>query len=236
MPDNSQNSKRTPFPKASAQRLDASLRQLEALHKSSGTDSHMGISDGKRIKLPRSLPGDNTQPTGNATKKRPRLDTDFPALEEDGSMSGNARLFDLSDSDEFPDLHELVRARVRGVGGTQGSLPSCNSDYSDPDMDAMVRDAHLEGTAPTETYAANTQNGLPSSHVKSIQSTLPSKRKRSIEAAEDLTTTQVTVASSPQSQRLQLRPQVRAQDSVHPHSNQPPEKKVRGGSAPSPDF
>lgn len=236
MPDDGQNSKRTPLPKASAQRLDASLRQLEALHKSSGTDSHMGISDGKRINLPRNLPGDDTQPTGNAATKRPRLDTDVLALEEDDGTSGKARLFDLSDSDEFPDLHELVRARVRGAGGTQGGLPSCNSDYSDSDMDAMVRDAHLEGVAPTETYAANTQNSLPSSHVNSIQSTLPSKRKRGIETAEDLTTTQVTIAPSPPSPRLPLRPQVCAQDSVRPHANRSPETKIGGGRTPSPDF
>ncbi len=211
MPDDGQSSKRTSLPKASAQRLDANLRQLEALHKSSGTDSHMRIFDGKRIKLPRDLPNDNTQPKGNTTKKGPRLDMDFSALEEDDGMSGNARLFDPSDSDEFPDLHELVRDRVRGAGGTQGSPLSCNSDYSDPDMDAMIRDAHLEGITPTGTDAAGTQNSSASGHVKSIQLKPPSKRKRSIEAVEDLTTTQVTAASSPQSQRPRFRPQVRAQ-------------------------
>jgi hypothetical protein len=168
----------------------------------------MKISDGKRIKLPRNLPMDNAQPIGKATKKQPKLDMELSALEEDDGMSGNARLFDLSDSDEFPDLHELVRARHRGAGG---SLPSCNSDYSDSDMDAMVRDAHLEGITPTEKNAAKSQNNSPSGHVQSIQLTLPSKRKRSIEVAEDLTATQVTVASSAQSQESQLRPQVRTQ-------------------------
>jgi hypothetical protein len=128
---------------------------------------------------------------------------DFLGLEEDDGMSG-ARLFDLSDSDEFPDLHELVR----GAGGAQGSLPSCNSDYSDSDMDAMVRDAHLEGITPTG--AARTRNGSASGHVKS-KLTPPSKRKRSIEVVEDLTTTQVTTASSPQIQGPHFRPQVRAQ-------------------------
>lgn len=135
---------------------------------------------------------------------------DLSGLDEDASMSG-ARLFNLSDSDEFPDLHELVRARVRGAGGAQGSLPSRNSDYSDSDMDAMVRDAHLDGIAPTETDAASTRKGSASGHVKS-KLTPPSKRKRSIEAAENLTTTQVTAASPPpQTQRSHFRPQVRAQ-------------------------
>lgn len=206
MSENGQCSKRKSLPKASAHSLDASLRQLEALHKNSGTDSHMRISDGKRINLPRNLPGDSAQPTGHATKKRPRLDIDFSPLEEDGGISGNTRLFDLSDSDEFPDLHELMLASVHGAEGAQKSLPSCNSDYSDSDMDAMVRDAHLDGISPTETNATRTQNGSPSGPVKSV----PSKRKRSIEVVEDLMITQVTVASS-QSQRSQSLLQVRAQ-------------------------
>ena len=137
---------------------------------------------------------------------------DFSGLEEADGMSGNARLFDLSDSDEFPDLHELVRAPVHGAGGGQGSPPSYNSDYSDSDMDAMVRDAHLEGVTPTETDAARTRNDSTSGsgHVKSKLSP-PSKRKRSIEVAEDLTITQVTAVSSPQIQRPHFRPQVRTQ-------------------------
>ncbi|KAI9446595.1 P-loop containing nucleoside triphosphate hydrolase protein [Lactarius indigo] len=188
IPNDGQSSKRTSLSKAPAQRLDANLRQLEALHKSSGTDSHMRISDGKRIKLPSSRPGDNAQLRGRTTQKRLGLDMDLSALEEDDSMSGNTRLFDLSDSDEFPDVHELVRARVGGARAAQGSPPSCNSDYSDPDMDAMVRDAHLEGIVSTGTDAAGTQNNSASGHVKSLQLNPPSKRKRSIEVAEDLTT------------------------------------------------
>lgn len=208
MSENGQSSKRRSLPKASAHSLDASFRQLEALHKSSGTDSHMRISDGKRINLPRNLPSDSAQPTGYATKKRPTLDTDFSTLEEDNGMSGNTRLSDLSDSDEFPDLHEIMLASVHGAEGVQRSLPSCNSDYSDSDMDAMVRDAHLEGVSPTETNATGTQNSSPSGPVKSV----PSKRKRSAEMVEDLTITQATLASSQsQSQRSQLLPQVRAQ-------------------------
>ena len=123
---------------------------------------------------------------------------DFSGLEGGDGMSGKAPLFYLSDSDEFPDLHELVRTRVSGAEGAQGSLPSCNSDYSDSDMDAMVRDARI---TPTETDAVRTQNDSASS-----------KRKRSsIEAAEDLTITQVTAASSSQIQRPHFLPQVRAQ-------------------------
>ncbi|KAH9048543.1 hypothetical protein EDB84DRAFT_199167 [Lactarius hengduanensis] len=211
MPIDGQTSNRTSLSKAPAQRLDASLRQLEALHKNSGTDSHMRISDGKRIKLPRSLPGDNAQLKGNTTKKGPRLDMDFSTLEDGDGMSGNTRLFDLSDSDEFPDVHELVRTRVGGAREAQGSLRSCNSDYSDPDMDALVRDAHLEEITPTGADAVRTQNNSASGHVKSIQLNPPSKRKRSIEVAEDLTTTQVTAGLSPESQRPRFRPQVRAQ-------------------------
>jgi hypothetical protein len=205
MPED-QNSKRKSLPKASAQRLGASLQQLEALHKSSGTNSHMRISDGKRIKLPRNPPSDNAQSAGHAAKKRARLDTDFSTLQEDDGISGNTRLFDLSDSDEFPDLHELVLASVHGAEGAQRRLPSCNSDYSDSDMDAMVRDAHLEGISPTETSTTRTQNSSHFGPVKSV----PSKRKRSIEVVDDLTTTQGSVAS-PQSQRSHLLPQVRAQ-------------------------
>ncbi|KAH9001411.1 hypothetical protein EDB92DRAFT_1826460 [Lactarius akahatsu] len=217
MPNDGQTSKRTSLSKAPAQCLDASLRQLEALHKSSGTDSHMRISDGKRIKLPRSLSGDNAQLKGNTTTKGPRLDVDFSTLEEGDGMSGNTRPFDLSDSDEFPDVHELVRTRVGGAKAAQGSLRSCNSDYSDPDMDALVRDAHLEEITPTGTDAVRTQNNLASN---SIQLNPPSKRKRSIEVAENLTTMQVTAASSLESQRPRFRPQKRRLEAeAHPCQN-----------------
>ncbi|KAH9180406.1 hypothetical protein EDB89DRAFT_2062127 [Lactarius sanguifluus] len=220
MPNDGQTSKRTSISKAPAQRLDASLRQLEVLHKSSGTDSHMRISDGKRIKLPRSLPGDNARLKGNTTKKGPSLDMDFFTLEEGDDMSGNTRLFDLSDSDEFPDVHELVRTRVGGARAAQGSLRSCNSDYSDPDMDALVRGAHLEEITSTGTDAVRAQNNSASGHVNSIQLNPPSKRKRSIEVAEDPTTTQVTVASSPESQRPRFRPQKRRLEAeAHPCQN-----------------
>jgi hypothetical protein len=40
----------------STQRLNASLCQLETVYTSSGTNSHLGISDGQRIKLPRDIP------------------------------------------------------------------------------------------------------------------------------------------------------------------------------------
>ncbi|KAH9005004.1 hypothetical protein EDB86DRAFT_2825363 [Lactarius hatsudake] len=141
---------------------------------------------------------------------------DFSTLE----VSGNTRLFDLSDSDEFPDVHELVRTRVGGARAARGSLRSCNSDYSDPDMDALVRDAHLEEITPTGTDAVRTQNNSASGHVKSIQLNPPSKRKRSIEVAEDLTTTQVTAASSPESQRHRFRLQKRRLEAeAHPCQN-----------------
>jgi len=161
----------------------------------------MKISDGKRIKLPRDLLYDNVQPGS-------KLGADFSALEEDVGISGNARLFDCSDSDDFPDLHELVRTRVRGEGDAQGGLLSCNSNYSDSDMDAMIRDVRLEEVMPTEIDAARTQDSSTSDHDKSTQLTAPSKRKRSVDPTEDLATTQVTSASAPQSR---FRPQVRAQ-------------------------
>jgi len=70
---------------------------------------------------------------------------------------------EVSDSDEFPEPVELVRASIRSAGKPNGSLASCASDYSDADMDDLIRDAVLTSTGIDST---KTQD---SSVPKSIQ-------------------------------------------------------------------
>ena len=70
---------------------------------------------------------------------------------------------ELSDSNEFPEPVELVRASIRSAGKPNGSLASCASDYSDADMDDLIRDAVLTSTGIDST---KTQD---SSVPKSIQ-------------------------------------------------------------------
>jgi hypothetical protein len=143
-------SRASPLVKASIRRLDAGLGQLEALHKSSGTGSHLRIPDGKRIKLFHEYPGDSVQPA-RTRKKSSKFGVGVSALKEDDGVTSGTSPIELSDSDEFPEPRELVRASIRSAGEANGSMVSPDSDYSDPDMDAVIRSAHLDGITSTGT-------------------------------------------------------------------------------------
>jgi hypothetical protein len=51
-----------------------------------------------------------------------------------------------------------VRASVRGADEADGGLASHASDYSDSDMDALIRDAHLGSIALTGIDSTKTQD------------------------------------------------------------------------------
>jgi ATP-dependent DNA helicase HFM1/MER3 len=159
MPDDSASGSRSPYlVKASAQRLNASLQQLESLHKSSGTDSHLRIPSGKRIKLLHDTAGDNAQLARITTKKRPKFDMDFSVLADDDAKTVSACFFDATDSDEFPEPHELVRASVRSAGHAGGSLGFLSSEHSDSETDALIHEARLSGNRTAETDIVKTQD------------------------------------------------------------------------------
>jgi hypothetical protein len=168
--DSPTGSKTSPLVKASVRRRDSSLRQLEALHKSSETGSHLRIPDGKRIKLLHDHPSDGVLAASRANKG-PKFGTDF-SLEDDG-VASRSYLMELSDSDEFPEPRELVRASIRNAGKADGSLVACASDYSDSDMDALIRGAHLDGITSTGIDTTNNQD-MPGS----IQRTFECKGRR----------------------------------------------------------
>jgi hypothetical protein len=192
--------------KAHTQALGASLRQLEVLHRSSGTDSHLGIPDGKRIKLSPISPIDGVQPASGTTKKRWKFELDPSALTEDDGMASETSVIDISDSDDFPEPHELVRSSVRSAGEANGSKPSPSraSDYSDPDMDALIRDAHLGSTISTGIDTAKIQNISAS---KPIRGTLGYKGREEDCPVGLATRTETT--PSAETMGLRFRPQVR---------------------------
>jgi hypothetical protein len=163
--DSASGSKTSPLVKASSRRQGASLRQLEALHKSSETSTHLRIPDKKRIKLLHDHPSDGVHPISRTMKKGPNLG-------EDDGVTGGTNLIELSDSDEFPEPYELVRASIRNAGEADESLVSRASDYSDSDMDALVRGAHLDGIT---SIGIDTANNKGISASGSIQRTLERK-------------------------------------------------------------
>jgi len=63
------------------------------------------------------------------------------APKQDDGVTGETSLMEVSDSSEFPEPVELVRASIRSAGKPNGTLASCASDYSDADMDDLIRDA-----------------------------------------------------------------------------------------------
>jgi hypothetical protein len=196
VPDDSASGSRSSCPaKVSAQRLNTSLQQLEALHKNSGAGSNLRIPSGKRIKLSHDTANNDSQPASITTKKRPQFDMDFSALADDNA-TGSMCIFDETDSDELPEPHELVRASVRSVGEAERTLASHPSDYSDSGMDALIREAHPSVITPSETDIVKTRNV---STLQPIQSTLT----RKVSTHGDPTAAQAIVASP------LLRPQVR---------------------------
>ena len=107
---------------------------------------------------------------------------------------------ELSDSDEFPEPRELVRASIRSAGKADGSLVSCASDYSDSDVDALIRGAHLDGITSTGIDTTNNQD-VPGS----IQRTFERKgRKR-----EGYATTRIGATASTETVSPRLGLQVR---------------------------
>jgi hypothetical protein len=165
MPDGSASRSKSPYlVKASAHRLDASFQQLEALHKSSGAESNLRIPSGKRIKLHDPV-GDNARP---ASKKRPKFNMDFSALVDDDATASTC--FDATDSDDFPELHELVQANIHNVRETGGGMASLTSDYSDPEMDAVIREVDIGGITPTPTET-NIEKSQDVSMLQPIHST-----------------------------------------------------------------
>jgi hypothetical protein len=204
--DPASSSKTSPLVKASIRRLDASLGQLEALHKSSGTGSHLRIPDRKRIKLLHDHPSDGVHPASRTTKKGPKSGVGFSVLKEDDSVTSGTRLIELSDSDEFPEPRELVRASIRSAGGADESLVSRASDYSDPDMDALIRGAHLGGITSTGIDTANNQDISGSG---SIQRTPGRKEKGCAVSVTAQTRATARVATT----SPRLRPQVRTHTS-----------------------
>jgi hypothetical protein len=193
--------------KASPRRLGAStsLRQLEALHKSSGTDSHLRIPDGKRIKLSHDLDSDSVQHASRTTKNRPKFDVDFSVLQDEPVIGGTC-LVEVSDSDELPEPHELVRASVRGAGEADGGLASRASDYSDSDMDALIRDAHLGSIASTGIDSTKAQDISMSEPTRWTPECKGRKDDRTVTIATR-TTSRATPSAGTTSPRL--RPQVR---------------------------
>lgn len=202
--DSVYGSKNPSLVKASPRCPSASLRQLQALHKSSGTDSRLKIHDGKRIKL---FHSDGVQHARTKTKNKPNFDMDFSVLKEGGDgVTRETCLMEVSDSEELPEPHELVRTSVRGAGDAYGGLTSHASDYSDSDMDALIRDAHLTSIPST---------GMGSAKARDISASESIQRTTVCEGRKDdytvTTATRTTSRGTPSSGATspRLRPQVR---------------------------
>lgn len=172
--DSTSGSKTSARVKAPIRRRDTRFDQLEVLHKSSETGSRLRIPDGKRIKLSHDYTSGGIQPASRTIKKAPKFDIDLSVVEEHNGVTSGTRLIELSDSEELPDFHELVRDSVRSAGEADESLVSRASDYSDSDMDALILSAHLDGDTSTGIDTAHKQEFISASG--SIQQTLEYKR------------------------------------------------------------
>ncbi|KAI0273478.1 hypothetical protein BC834DRAFT_966000 [Gloeopeniophorella convolvens] len=106
--------------------------------------------DGQRIKLDDNLGSEDSQHARSSLKKAPVFDLDFSVL-EDGTQTADDLHIPGSDSDsDLPDAHELVRDSILKSAGPEGA-PTRTSDYSDPEMDALIREANIDGPPRSKT-------------------------------------------------------------------------------------
>ncbi|KAI0053921.1 hypothetical protein FA95DRAFT_15408 [Auriscalpium vulgare] len=118
------------------------LRELDALHVTTGVAANLKIPEGRRIKLEDDTVFKPPPPSSAKGKPIPRFDMDFSVLQDADAPFSAPDLPTSIDSDEdLPDPHQLLRTLTSAPHRTP-SAPS--TSYSDPEMDALVRDATMD--------------------------------------------------------------------------------------------
>lgn len=141
-------------------RPDKTLEHLEALHEGANVQKSIRITDGHRLKL------DNPQLSSSSlSRERPRpsppeFNLTFADMGEDPSTSHG----DLDDDEDvdFPDIDELLKPTQSLMNGKQAT--ASESSYSNPEMDALIRDIPLDNFDTVQDKLTESPNTLHLSH------------------------------------------------------------------------
>lgn len=134
----------TKLKKAVAQ-PDKALQQLETLHASTTVKTGIGIRDGHHLKL------DNPpSSSGGHPRRRPKaLPPNFNLTFADFNDNSSAGMYNLDvdddddDDEDLPDIHELLHPTQTSTA-KQKRTPSSASNYSNSEIDALIRDIPLD--------------------------------------------------------------------------------------------
>jgi ATP-dependent DNA helicase HFM1/MER3 len=123
-------------------RIDNTFQQFKHLHESAKDQKSIRIPDGQRLKL------DNPALSSiGPSRRRPKLPPPnfkltFADLSDSLSTSQYQIPVEDDDDDDLPDIHDLLNAPQAPTDTRRSS--SSTSDYSNSEVDALIRDIPLE--------------------------------------------------------------------------------------------
>ncbi|OBZ69133.1 putative ATP-dependent DNA helicase HFM1 [Grifola frondosa] len=170
----------------SSSKQDISLKHLETLHDRANVKENLKLPEGRRIKL--------EDPTPTTTKRRklaPNFDLDFVRLQDEQTVTLD--IADLHDSDdELPEASEILDAYRTPRRKPAASSDDLETNYSNSEIDALIRDLPLHGSKLSSSSApivcTASQSGPRSPQLLSGRLTPAQIRKRKQESASQVPT------------------------------------------------
>ena len=122
--------------------IDNTLQQLERRHESAKDQKSIRIPDGQRLKLnPPAL--SSTGPLRRRPKQPPpKFNLTFADL-NDNPQTSQYHIQAEDDDEDLPDVHDLLKAVEASTADTK-QLSSSTSNYSNSEIDALIRDVPLD--------------------------------------------------------------------------------------------
>lgn len=121
-----------------APKVDKTMQRLEALHQGADVQKSLGIKDGHRLKL-----ADSSSSLCVSSSRKAKIMPDFDLTFTDGN-DGPIPGDSYSEDDDLPNVGELLESALSESAKKSDKLPSPNSDYSNSEIDAIIRDAPLD--------------------------------------------------------------------------------------------
>lgn len=128
-------------------KVDKTMQHLEALHQGADVQKSIGIRDGHRLKLADSSNSLST-PSTRKPKIVPNFDLTF-ADQSDEPIPGDP--YSEDDDDDLPSIGELLESALVESAKKSSKMPSPPSDYSNSEMDALIRDVPSDVLQATPT-------------------------------------------------------------------------------------
>ena len=173
-----------------APKVDKTMERLDALHQSTDVRKRLGIKDDHRLKL-----ADFSSSLSKSSSRKPKIVPNFDLTFTDGNEGPiPSDPYFEGDGDDLPNIGQLLESALSESAKRSDKLPSPNSNYSNSEMDALIRDT------PLDVLQAATSNVSVDPYKRSV------KRAREIEAENPASqlnyqTTQGTPSPQPKVRR-----------------------------------